>query len=268
VVFTVQLQERLGDLDYYVPPLAVQDLPSDMTSGQFVSLMDTASAALPSPALPATDALGVLLTGTDHLMVVLGEAGSGKSLFTWTCVQRCLETIEERLRGTPVVQPPPSVDPSASSVRGGDSTPTPSLWLPLVIDLKQYKASELGGLLPRYLASPEACGLPAEAVAALREGATIPGLGVVGLLVLCDGFDELQAEGSEDATAVARLALKDLYCLLCGVGAGAVWQASTLRMVVTSRESRLRDRGDENAVFGAHARRLLLPFSTGQVRAQ
>jgi hypothetical protein len=94
---------------------------------------------------------------------------------------------------------------------------------------------------------------------------TIPSLGPVGLLVLCDGFDELQAEASEDATIAARIALKDLYSLLCGKGPGSVWAPGVLRMVCTSRESRLKDRTDENTVFGAHGRRVLLPFSKAQV---
>jgi hypothetical protein len=253
------LLERVGDLDYYVPPLAVRDLPADMTSGQYVAQLDVGSSSLPYPPEPAVDAVDALMAGAsdspDRLLLVLGEAGSGKSLFTWTCVQRCLGAVEERMRSAATHD----VVPGA-----GDGSTRPTLWLPLVMDLKQLKASELGGALARHLA-PEACGLPVETAAALRGGMTIPSVGPVGLLVLCDGFDELQAEASEDATNTARITLKDLFCLLCGKGPGSVWAPGVLRMVVTCRESRLKDRADENAVFGAHGRRLLLPFSKAQV---
>lgn len=253
-----QLLARAGDLDYYVPPLAVRDLPADMTSGQYVAQLDAGSTSLPYPLEPAVDAVETLMAGAsdspDRLLLVLGEAGSGKSLFTWTCVQRCLDAIEERLRGAAAPQAASSAGP------GGDAKPT--LWLPLCMDLKQCKGSELGGALVRHLVAPASCGLPVEVVAALRGGTAIPNLGPVGLLVLCDGFDELQAEASEDATNAARIALKDLFSLLCG---GSVWAPGVLRMVVASRESRLKDRGDENSVFGAHGRRLLLPFSKAQI---
>jgi hypothetical protein len=254
-----QLLERVGDLDYYVPPLAVRDLPADMTSGQYVAQLDAGSTTLPYPSEPAVDAVEALMAGAsdspDRMLLVLGEAGSGKSLFTWTCVQRCLGAVEERLKSVTA----PDAAPGA-----GEGSTRPTLWLPLVMDLKQFKASELGGALARHLA-PEACGLAAETAAALRGGLAIPSLGPVGLLVLCDGFDELQAEASEDATNSARVALKDLYSLLCGKGPGSVWTPGVLRMVVTSRESRLKNRGEENTVFGTHGRRMLLPFSKAQV---
>ncbi len=136
-------------------------------------------------------------------------------------------------------------------------------WLPVVLDLKRFKVSQLGGLLHRYLRDPEWCGLPPECVTQLREGATLPGVGRVGLLVLCDGFDEVQGEVSEVATAAARRSLTDLYCRLCGEG--LAWSTATLRVIVTSRESRLKDRGEESVMFGRHQRCLLLPSSMRQV---
>jgi WD40 repeat protein len=258
LLYALQLLARAGDLDYYVPPLAVRDLPADMTSGQYVAQLDAGSTSLPYPLEPAVDAVETLMAGAsdspDRLLLVLGEAGSGKSLFTWTCVQRCLDVIEERLRG--------AAAPQAASIAGPGGDAKPTLWLPLCMDLKQFKGSELGGALVRHLVAPASCGLAVEVVAALRGGTAISNLGPVGLLVLCDGFDELQAEASEDATNAARIALKDLFSLLCG---GSVWAPGVLRVVVATRESRLKNRVDENSVFGAHGRRLLLPFSKAQV---
>jgi hypothetical protein len=96
------------------------------------------------------------------------------------------------------------------------------------------------------------CKLDDAAVHALEAGRPLPGApGTRGrLLVFLDGFDELQAEDSSDATEDARDRLIDLYTTLCG-GKDLAWDRTLLRVVVTCRESRLRDRGDENVVFGA-----------------
>ena len=111
------------------------------------------------------------------------------------------------------------------------------------------------------------CKLDDAAVRALETRSPLPGApGTCGrLLVFLDGFDELQAEDSPAATEEASRRLVDLYTTLCG-GKDLVWDRTVLRVVVTCRETRLRDRGDENAKVGAHRRRVLLPFSGRQVR--
>jgi hypothetical protein len=116
--------------------------------------------------------------------------------------------------------------------------------------------------------SQTACKLEGAAVRALQSCSPLPSApGTFGrLLVFLDGFDELQAEDSPEATEDARRRLVDLYTTLCG-GKDLVWSSTVLRVVVTSRESRLSGRGDQNAVFGAHRRRVLLPFRSSQVRS-
>jgi hypothetical protein len=124
--------------------------------------------------------------------------------------------------------------------------------VPVYIELKLHKASELSGLLDRALAG---AGLPASVIAALKSQDPLHPL--VRLVVLADGFDELQG----DLTCVA-----DFVGTICG---GAPWPAPLLKVIVTSRENRLGDRGSESTAFGgpgAYKRLLMLPFSRARVR--
>jgi hypothetical protein len=124
--------------------------------------------------------------------------------------------------------------------------------LPVYIELKLHKASELGGLLDRALAG---AGLSTSVIAALRSQDPLHPL--VRLVILADGFDELQG----DLTCV-----RDFVGTICG---GAPWPAPLLKVIVTSRESRLGGRGSESTTFvgqGAYKRLLMLPFSRDRVR--
>jgi hypothetical protein len=111
-------------------------------------------------------------------------------------------------------------------------------------------------------------GLSADAVQGLRTGAPLPGARhtAARILLFLDGFDELQGEeGGEEPTKDACLRLRNLYATVCGGGETEAWSPDVLRVVVTSRESRLNGRADERAVCGAHRRRVLLPFNRQQV---
>ncbi len=102
----------------------------------------------------------------------------------------------------------------------------------------------------------------------LRTGAPLPGARhtAARILLFLDGFDELQAEeGGEEPTRDTRLRLRNLYATVCGGGESEAWSPDVLRVVVTSRESRLNGRADERAVCGPHRRRVLLPFNQQQV---
>ena len=152
-------------------------------------------------------------TADDRVLAVLGEAGAGKSLFTWLTVKRLLAEWEPWMAGGDVVD----VD--------GTASPPGVLWVPIVFELKHYKASELAGLLPRHLKS--VLGLTDSAVDDLVfSRARLPWLpGVcVRLLVLCDGYDELQGEGGATTGSIVTT--------LCGdpdVGA----DPRALKVVVT-----------------------------------
>ena len=115
--------------------------------------------------------------------------------------------------------------------------------------------------MPRLLA--ERHHLSQDAVRCLASGVPLPGQGVITrLAVFCDGFDELRAEASAVASVAAREALRDFRGTLCG----GAWATSAVKVVVTSRESRLVGRGEEEAVFGPdYARLVMLPFSLAKV---
>ncbi len=109
----------------------------------------------------------------------------------------------------------------------------------------------------------QVCGFSEEVMQAMRVGtpASISGFEFhsVGLLLICDGFDELQA-----GISTSTVLVKNVLSMLCG-GEQVHQQWKLLRVVVTCRESRLNGRSNENALFGTHRRRLILPFNNHQV---
>jgi hypothetical protein len=170
-------------------------------------------------------------------LVVLGDAGAGKSTF---CLLQCQRQLAQGIStwlNTPV-----------SRLHEDASLP----WIPILIELKAYKASELPGLLLRLLGDKYR--LDADSVAALRSQE--PSRHAVRLLLLVDGYDELQ---QDVATHV-----RDLLAMLCGEE-GRLWPSWLLKCVFTSRPNRLAGRVDEVAVFGPRQRCELLPFTKGQV---
>jgi hypothetical protein len=147
-------EDREALLHYYVQPLVVEEVPPNLTSAQFVADCEKDSAAATqggvyaAPAPLATEATA-FLASTDRLLLLLGEAGSGKSMFTWlNAVEHmgAFEALASRVGGggsggSPGTAPESGVDPA----------PPRQVWIPVVIDLKHYRTSELLGLLPRAL---------------------------------------------------------------------------------------------------------------------
>jgi WD40 repeat protein len=118
---------------------------------------------------------------------------------------------------------------------------------------EQIRGGELLGLLPRLLATT--CGLDEQTIIALQSPvATSPGPHVR-ILLLCDGLDELQGLSAVGA---------DMVSTLCG-GVGRAWPPCRLKVVFTSREGAV-GRGPDARRFGRHVKRVLLPFTTKQVR--
>ena len=265
-----QCLEHTADMHYYVQPLVVEEVPGGMTTGELVTKLNGGEAV--NGVTPATlgDEGAAFLASDDSLLVLLGEAGSGKSMFTWLTVKKCLDEVDVLAQGVRAIGSRRSGTGSGTgSGSGSGSTSSASgnataiLWVPVVIDLKQYKVSELSGLVPRYLR--DACGMSDDDVCVLRHGSSpSPLLPRIGVVVVCDGFDELQAEESDRDTKAARGRLREFYNLVTDKQHGH-WAVGTLKVVVTTRESRLNGRGDENAVFGKHRRRVLLPFNDAQV---
>jgi hypothetical protein len=256
--------DHAAELHYYVQPLVVEEPPQQLSTGEYVAKLEAGDSGVPDVTRSLSEEAADFLASAapaDRLLLLLGEAGSGKSMFTWLTARRLLDEYDVCVAA---LLDAAVTTAGASSGASEGAVPASVLWVPLVVDLKNYKMSELRGLLPRYLM--EACNLSEPAVLDLRRSVPFPGLtGVVPrLLLLCDGFDELQAEGDEAATKLARGALENIVAVLCG-GPDSAWPHDALKVVVTCRESRLAGRSDESKVFGKHRRRILLPFNTKQV---
>ena len=240
-----QLAQYTSDLHYRIPPLVVEDTPSGMSTSEYVVKLEADGGAVVNASRPLSEELAAFLGSDARTLLVLGEPGCGKTLFVWATVAQLV---------------------AVSRGQSGCAEASAAAFVPVVIDLKHYKASELSGLLPRYLQSRS--GLRDGDVDGLRfgqQGGVARGSGAPRVLLLCDGLDELQAEeGGEAETARARASLQDLFVVLCG-GSVHAWGAWSLKVVVTSRESRFRGRMEEQRVLGAHRRALLLPFNKCQV---
>ena len=256
----LQALSHTGELHYYVQPLVIEEVPGSMSVGDLVGKLNSGEAVKGVTPVTLDSEAAAFLSSDDTLLLLLGEAGSGKSMFSWLTVQKCVHAFDAVANG---VQTPPDGDAGSGSGSGSEVPAT--LWVPVVIDLKQYRMSEVVGRLPKYVR--DVCGTSDADLSALRNSSpsvsTLPRLSVV---VICDGFDELQAEESEAATKSVRAGLRDLFNLVTDPARAGVWAAGSLKIVVTTRESRLNGRGDENAVFGKHRRRVLLPFNDTQVQ--
>ncbi len=151
-------EDREALLHYYVQPFVVEEVPTNLTTAQFVAEFEKDAAvaaqgsicAAPSPLAAEATAF---LTSTDRLLLLLGEAGSGKSMFTWLFAVDHMGAFEA-LAGSVG----DGVGGSKGSLGTTETGPHPAqpsgpshVWIPVVVDLKHYRTSELLGLLPRAL---------------------------------------------------------------------------------------------------------------------
>jgi hypothetical protein len=237
----------------YLEPQVVSELPNATSALDYVIAADSHTdspdrVAAATGLAPLMAGFEFFLGSADPTLVVLGDAGSGKSLFCNRVLQHLLPSPSNATQwGT--------LDTPLALLRGppqGPSRSTPCTpWLPLHIELKQHGVRGLRGLVARLLAG---CGWPAAAL-------PVPPLACprVRLLVLCDGYDELQREHGDPG------AVHGFVTALCAGVVGEDWDPGQLKVVVTTRESALGDRVEENMVFGRHQRMVLLPFDTGRV---
>ena len=230
-----QVAEQAAKLHYYIEQAVVEEVPVTTSIVDFMHRLDGDDSA----SLLSQVAADFLDSGHQTL-VLLGDAGAGKSTFCWKLGQRLLG--DDDLDITRTLETP--------AFRRGVGSSVVLPWIPVVMELKTYKASELHGLLPRLLA--ERLRVPQEAVGALLlQASSSP---AVRLLVICDGYDELVMDET----------VRSLTLALCG-GEDQCWPASILKVVATSRPNRLNGRLEEGVVFGPHQRRQLLPFTKARV---
>ena len=152
-------EDREALLHYYVQPFVVEEVPPNLTTAQFVAAFEKDGAAATqggvyaAPAPLATEATA-FLASTDRLLLLLGEAGGGKSMFTWLNAVEHLGAFEALVSNVGGGGQGGSKD-SLGTTETGEDPVHPSgpshVWIPVVIDLKHYRTSELLGLLPRAL---------------------------------------------------------------------------------------------------------------------
>ena len=236
----LQALSHTGELHYYVQPLVIEEVPGSMSVGDLVGKLNSGEAVKGVTPVTLDSEAAAFLSSDDTLLLLLGEAGSGKSMFSWLTVQKCVQAFDAVANG---VVTPPDGDAGSGTGSGGGSgsgsgtsgsdgsvpvTVLPAtVWVPVVIDLKQYKMSELAGRLPKYLR--DVCGMSDADLLALRNSSpsvsTLPRLSVV---VICDGFDELQAEESEAATKSVRAGLRDFFNLVTDPARAGEWAVGRL----------------------------------------
>ena len=211
--------EHASEVVHYVEPCVAEEAPtpalptSDGSDGPRLASPPDAR-----PVLTIAAETNEFLDSPDRLLLMLGEPGSGKSLFTWLEGKRHLDAYHTLLgiQGVGLQAASPSASPSLSAgvstgvtpgtpsdagvgvgvgAASGSSGSSPVFWVPVIIELRHYRTSELQGLLIRHLR--DVCMLSEESVRQCREGTLTTPAGSPRLLLFLDGFDELlQEEGT------------------------------------------------------------------------
>ena len=94
--------EHSAEIHYYVPPLVVEEVPGSMTTGELVTRMNNLEPTKGVLATTLDSEAAAFLASDDKLLVLLGEAGSGKSMFSWLRVQRCVQAFDVVANGLSV----------------------------------------------------------------------------------------------------------------------------------------------------------------------
>ncbi len=174
--YTQYFADHAAELHYYIQPRVVEEVPPSLTSGQYVAQLEEGEEGEEGEeegdegeeegdegdegedgeeegkegeegeegiTRTLVDEAHAFLASDSNarLLLLLGEAGSGKSMFTWLTAQQRLAEFEAFEKGL-------------GGQGGVDSLESQCPWIPVVIDLKRYRTSELMGLLPRFLKVP------------------------------------------------------------------------------------------------------------------
>jgi WD40 repeat protein len=249
VVYDKALSQKRQDLVYYVPPDVIDRVPESMSAAEYVRKIETQ--AVPDRAQPLTAAVEEYLrSSNDSVLLLLGDPGAGKSLFSWHGTQPYYQQqrLLQQQTGTCTVLPD-----------------TNTLWVPVVIELKYFRMSDIKGLLVRYLT--ETCGLTEEEVRVLRNHRKPQ----FRILLVLDGFDELRQESDYSLSlkqAEVTKMFEDCFATACGQ---RDWYDGQIKLIITCRLRYLADASIEKRFFGhgsenkSYQRRVVLPFNNSKI---
>jgi predicted NACHT family NTPase len=227
VLLCFQTVEHDDSFSLFIDPWVAGDAPLSSSSSDMWAELDAKEGHVQFSAC-----MEEFLGSTHQVLALLGEPGSGKSTCLHHFAQRHFEGAVRHYLDTPIALLGPVECP----------------WLPVFVNLRQYRASQLHGLVDTVLAT--AWGLSSHVIEALRVQGS--GLRTVRLLVLCDGLDEVLLDTA--VVDLATMVLRD------------PWPSHLLKLVVTSRPSFFSGRGADTAFLGPRDTRLILPFTLSQVR--
>jgi hypothetical protein len=233
------MREHSSEFHHYIEPFVVagDHRFGSLSTVDYVSKLEGGLEAIPDVTTPLFTAVDAFFRSGQQMLVLLGDAGIGKTTCIGQLIRRLFPTDYQFILRQPRSCAPATVFP---------------ILVPVHIELKRYKPSGLRGLLEKVLVDSR---MPAAAVDLLR--AQDPLLPVVRLVVFADGFDELQGDASD---------VRGFVNTICG---GVLWPPHVLSVVVASRENRFDHRVHEAALFdcrGGYTRLLMLPFSKQRVR--
>jgi hypothetical protein len=115
---------------------------------QYIAQLDAGAARATQPPGTLVGDIHALLHSPTYpqLSVLVGHAGSGKSAFVWRCAREALRAYDSLLAAYASEHSEPS---SSAPKLAEDTCPSAVLWVPVVLDLKQYAVTDLAGALPR-----------------------------------------------------------------------------------------------------------------------
>ena len=92
---------HVADAHYYVAPDAVREVPSGTPPAEYVKQLDAAGDSTPGDTgvvRPLETAVGAFFDSPTPLLLVLGEPGMGKTVFTWRTAHRWHRQYQAALR--------------------------------------------------------------------------------------------------------------------------------------------------------------------------
>ena len=114
-----QASEHAGELHWYVQPLVVEEVPSStgMTTGtrDLVAKMNKGEVLRGADPVLLEEEAAAFLASNDTLLLLLGETGSGKSMFSWLTVHKCAHVFGAAAKGIWEVSETASGDSRGSS---------------------------------------------------------------------------------------------------------------------------------------------------------